>query len=362
MTLRRRQLLSIAGAAGLGWLGSRLPFANAALAGADPGSAALAAAGAGAIGALPRGDQRIALISDLNSSYGSTSYVPQVQRGVQLLQQLRVDLVLCAGDMVAGQKRGLSGAQLDGMWASFERQVLQPLRNAGEPFAPAMGNHDASSSRGAGGYLFALERERAAQFWRQRRDGLGLQFVDGSGFPFRYSIRQGEVFVVVIDASAAAVSEADWTWVESQCASPPARQARLRLLMGHLPAYGLSQGRDRPGEVLQQPDRLRQVMQRHGLHLYVSGHQHAWYPARVGSTNLLGLGAMGSGPRQLVGDSQPPQQTLTLLDLFRERNLLVETTIDLNRLRPLPVSSRPATLQPRTGPQLQRREGRTNLS
>ncbi len=351
MTLSRRQLLSLAGAAGMGWLGSRLPLPGAALAG--PGTAGL--------GSIPRGDQRIALISDLNSSYGSTSYVPQVQRGVQLLQELRVDLVLCAGDMVAGQKRELSSAQLDGMWSSFDRQVLQPLRRAGEPFAPAMGNHDASSSRGPGGYLFARERERAGQFWRQRREALGLQFQDGSGFPFRYSIRQGETFVVVIDASSAAVSEADWAWVETQLSSAAARQAGLRLLMGHLPAYGLSQGRDRPGEVLHQPQRLRQVMERHGIHLYVSGHQHAWYPARVGSANLLGLGAMGSGPRQLIGDRQPAQQTLTLLDLFRERHLLVETTVELNRLQPLPVSSRPATLQPQTGPLLQRREGRIHL-
>lgn len=356
MTLSRRQLLSIAGAAGLGWLGSKLPLADGALAAPGPGQ------GPGEIGSIPRGDQRIALISDLNSSYGSTSYVPQVHRGVQLLQELRVDLVLCAGDMVAGQKRGLSSAQLDGMWSSFERQVLQPLRRAGEPFAPAVGNHDASSSRGSAGYLFALERERTAMFWRQRRDALGLRFVDGSGFPFRYSIRQGEVFVMVIDASSAVVSEADWAWVEHQAQSAAAREARLRLLMGHLPAYGLSQGRDRPGEVLQQPQRLRQVMQRHDLHLYVSGHQHAWYPARVGTTNLLGLGAMGSGPRQLVGDNQPAQQTLTLLDLFPERNLLVETTVELNRLRPLPLSSRPATLQPRTGPALQRRGNRMNLN
>ena len=84
MTLSRRQLLSIAGAAGLGWLGSKLPLADGALAAPGPGQ------GPGEIGSIPRGDQRIALISDLNSSYGSTSYVPQVHRGVQLLQLLLV--------------------------------------------------------------------------------------------------------------------------------------------------------------------------------------------------------------------------------------------------------------------------------
>jgi hypothetical protein len=349
--LRRRKLLLLAGAGTLALL-ARARSSEAAPRPPTP---------AAALGAIPRGRQRLGLISDLNSSYGSRSYVPEVRRGVQLLQDLRVDLVLCAGDMVAGQKRGLGAAQLDGMWHGFERQVLEPLRLAGEPFAPAMGNHDASSSRGPAGYLFPLDRERAARFWRQRRDALGLQFVDADGFPFRYSIRQGEVFVVVIDASSARVSEADWAWAEAQLSGAAARRSRLRLVLGHLPAYGLSVGRDRPGEVLERPERLRQLIERQGAHLYVSGHQHAWYPARVGGTNLLGLGAMGSGPRRLLGGSQPAVQTLTLLDLFPERNLLVETTVALNRLQPLPVSSRPATLQPRAGPLLHRRKGRMTL-
>lgn len=352
MPLRRRQLLTLAGSGGLALLARGL--------GGEPGRARPGQPAA-ALAAVPRGSQRLGLISDLNASYGSTTYVPQVHRGVQLLRELQVDLVLCAGDMIAGQKAGLSADRLDEMWSSFERQVLQPLRTGGAPFAPAMGNHDASGSRGPQGYLFALDRERAARFWRRRREGLGLQIVAGEGFPFRYSIRQGEIFTVVLDASTAQVSEADWTWAEAQLSSPAARRARLRLLMGHLPAYGISEGRDRPGEVLQRPGRLQQLIERQGVHLYISGHQHAWYPARVQGMNLLGLGAMGSGPRPLVSGNRPPVHTLTLLDLFPERNLLVETTVDLNRLQPIALSSLPATLQPRSGPVLQRRSTRTEL-
>lgn len=51
------------------------------------------------------GHLRVGLISDLNSSYGSTSYGASVERGVNLLLQEKPDLVICAGDMVAGQKR-----------------------------------------------------------------------------------------------------------------------------------------------------------------------------------------------------------------------------------------------------------------
>jgi hypothetical protein len=348
MQLNRRQLLSLGGstAAALLLATERRP------AGASSQAASLPA-----VTALPRGDQRIVLISDLNSSYGSTSYIPQVHRGVALVRQLRADLVLCAGDMVAGQKPGFSAAHLDAMWQAFGQQVLLPIRAAGEPFAPTMGNHDASSSRDGRGYLFALERERAEAFWRSRQAGLGLTLVEASRFPFRYSLVQGDLFAVVIDASAAMVPADHWSWAESQLASGAAQRARLRLVMGHLPPYGLSQGRDRPGDVLHQPERLLQLMQRQRVHLYVSGHQHAWYPSRVGTVNLLSLGAMGSGPRRLLHGELTPVQTLTVLDLFRDRQQLVETTVELNDLQVLAVNALPRQLQPSSGAVLQRRNG-----
>lgn len=48
----------------------------------------------------PRGDLRIAIISDLNSAYGSTDDAPEVDRAVALLPAWRPDVVLCSGDMV----------------------------------------------------------------------------------------------------------------------------------------------------------------------------------------------------------------------------------------------------------------------
>jgi hypothetical protein len=355
MSLSRRAVLGL-GAAGLSQLllaqlGQRGQRANAAGTSGAPNGAAVR-------GLPSRGEQRLALISDLNSSYGSTSYEPSVHRGVQLLRQLRPDLVLCAGDMVAGQKRGLGSARLEAMWTAFDRQVLQPLRSADLPLAPTMGNHDASSSRGSDGrFVFELDRRSAAAFWRARQDQLGLRFVDRGTFPFRYSLRQGPVFVLVLDASSAAVPAADWRWAEAQLQAPIARQAALRLVMAHLPPYAVSQGRDRPGEVLQQPQRLLELLERHGAELAVSGHQHAWYPSRVGQANLLSLGAMGSGPRRLLGSNRAPQQTLTLLDLEPGGRALLETTVDLNSLQALSPGQLPASVQPSQGPRLQRRSG-----
>ena len=351
MSLNRRDFLSLSGA------GMASLFLHRAIA-----ANLVSAPSKSLLSDLPRGDQRIALISDLNSSYGSTSYVSQVHRGLELLIKLQPDLVLCAGDMVAGQKLGLTSNQLDAMWSAFDEQILQPLRTVEESFAPTMGNHDASNSRAHSGYVFELDRLHAQKFWRARQGSLGLTFVDAHQFPFRYSIRHGEIFLLVVDASSANISADDWAWAEIQLDGSEARQAKLRMMMGHLPPYAISKGRDRAGEVLHEPKRLQQLIQRKNVDLYISGHHHAWYPSHVGSANLLSLGCMGSGPRQRLNDRTPPQQTITLLDLFSQQGELVETTIELDGLQVLPEQLLPSSLQPSVGPRLDLRSTRINLN
>jgi 3',5'-cyclic AMP phosphodiesterase CpdA len=305
---------------------------------------------------LHRGDLRLVLISDLNGPYGSTSYIDTVHRGVALIPALGPDLVLCAGDMVAGQKRGLGRERLAAMWQAFDRDVLAPLRMGGCPFAPAMGNHDASSARAGGQYVFADDRTEAGRFWQPRRDSLGLELLDGSGFPFHYAIRQGDVVVLVWDASSAAVPAAQLAWAERLLASPAAREARHRLVMGHLPLRAVGEGRDRAGEVLADADAMQALLQRHQVQAYVSGHHHAWFPGRIGDLDLIQLGALGSGPRRLLGQSRPGFQTLTVLDIFTATGQRRETTLDLRSMKPVPRGQLPAQLVDRSGRVQRRRE------
>ena len=56
----------------------------------------------------PRGDVRLVVISDLNGAYGSTDYNPEVDKAISLLPFWQPDMVVCSGDMVAGQKPTLS--------------------------------------------------------------------------------------------------------------------------------------------------------------------------------------------------------------------------------------------------------------
>ena len=326
MPLRRRQLLQLAAAgagSGAWWLlGQQQQPATAA-----PNSPP---------------DLCLGLISDLNASYGSTSYIPQVSQGLRQLLALKPALVVCAGDMVAGQKRGLSAGQLDGMWESFARTVLAPVRQAGLPFLPAVGNHDGSPG-------FEADRAAVRRFWQPRRQALGLQFVDAGDFPFHYSALQHEVFWLVWDASSGRIPSSQLSWARQQLASPAAQQARLRLVVGHLPLVGVSRGRDRAGETLDQAAAVQNLLEQGRVQAYISGHQHAWFPARRGQLDLIHLGAMGSGPRRLLQGSIPPQQTYTTLDINWGNSSLVETTYAVASGQPVAWSRLPATLMGRAG-------------
>jgi hypothetical protein len=244
------------------------------------------------------------------------------------------------------------------MWAAFGQQVLDPLRRAQLPFAFALGNHDASGSRSGGGYTFALDRQQAERFWTPRRGQLGLQFVDASRFPFAYSVRQNDLFLLVWDASAAAVPAEQIAWAERSLASPAAQGARVRLVLGHLPLQAISQGRDRPGEVLQGADQLQRLLERQGVQAYISGHHHAFFPGRSGGLDLLALGALGSGPRRLLGASQLPRHTFTLIDLFWPRGAqparALYTSYDMTSLQRINASELPARIVGPDGRALQR--------
>ncbi len=306
MHLTRRQFLHVAGlAAGLSVNASVLKAQSANYVGAD------------------QIDLKVGLISDLNSSYGSLTYIPHVSQGLQHLISLRPSLIVCAGDMIAGQKRELSSFRLDAMWGSFARNVLLPASRSGIPFMPAVGNHD-----GAPG--FELDRASLRHFWNSQRDSLGLNFVDIADFPFHYTVLQDDVFWLVWDASSAFIPQQQISWARRQLASPAAYRAKLRFVVGHLPLVGISQGRDKPGEYLANSSLIHDVLETGNVHGYISGHQHAWYSGRKGQLDLICLGALGGGPRRLIQGGKTAQNTYSTLDISWANQQLIETAFTAN--------------------------------
>jgi hypothetical protein len=287
-------------------------------------AALLLGASAPGPGDPPRGDLRVVVVSDLNGAYGATAYAPEVHRAVELIRgRWRPDLVLAAGDLVAGQKPALTDAEVRAMWAAFDSAVARPLREAGIPFGFTLGNHDGSAYP-----AHRRDRALAVAHWRAPERRTGVAFADSAHFPVYYSFTAGGLFVLVWDASfAGTAGELPMLeWARAQLASPAARSARHRLVLGHLPLHAVAEGRDRPGEVLDEPDSLRALLERHGVGTYVSGHHHAYYPGRRGALELLHSGALGGGPRPLLGDSVPSPRTVTLLDFHFAADSVAYTT------------------------------------
>ena len=275
----------------------------------------------------PRKDFRIVVISDLNSQYGSTEYDPEVKQAIALMSRWQPDLVLCGGDMIAGQKAALTETQIKSMWAAFNEQIAVPLRKKQIPFGFTIGNHDGSGAIKNQTLIFQQERELAQAYWHQQGN-LGLNFIDRANFPFYYSFQQNEVYFLVWDASTANISQQQLNWVEQSLNSPAAQRAKLRIVIGHLPLFPVAQGKERPGEYLSEGEKLRSLLEQNLVSLYISGHHHAYYPGKVSGLKLLHAGALGQGARQLIGSQLAAQKTITVVDLELARFKIRYTTYD----------------------------------
>ncbi len=272
----------------------------------------------------PAGPLRVAVISDLNSAYGSTEYEARVHRTVsRIVDEWRPDLVLAAGDLIAGQQPSLSDTRVAAMWSAFDDAVGRPLREGGIPFAPTIGNHDGSRYP-----AHARDRRFALEHWRNPVHLPALAFTDSADFPFNYAFTAGDVFVLVWDASNEEIVRLpdQLRWIEAALSSPPARLAGTRIVLGHLPLYAVAEGRNRPGEVLAGADTLREMLTALGVDMYVSGHHHAYYPGRRGELEMLHTGALGQGARPLIGSPAAPYPSVTLLEIEQGRGFITVTT------------------------------------
>jgi hypothetical protein len=279
-----------------------------------------------------RGDVRIVVISDLNSQYGSTTYEKEVDQAIAFVPDWQPDLVLCGGDMVAGQKNSLSSDQISAMWEGFDQHIAAPLRQAKIPLGFTIGNHDGSGAIVQGKMRFQKDRDLAASYWNNPRHNPALTFVDKAKFPFYYSFSQNNIFYLVWDASTDRLSEEQLIWVEKSLASNPAQSAKMRIAIGHLPLYAVAIGRNTPGNTLSNPDKLRTLLEKYQVHTYISGHHHAYFPGKRGELELLHTGALGSGPRKLINSQQQPFKTLTVVDINLNSESTIYTTYNMNNL------------------------------
>ncbi|MBR8829837.1 MAG: hypothetical protein N5P05_001207 [Chroococcopsis gigantea SAG 12.99] len=297
---------------------------------------------------------RIVVISDLNSQYGSTTYEAEVDKGIAMIRDWKPDLVLCGGDMVAGQKRSLTRSQINDMWEGFDRHISAPLRKAKIPFGFTIGNHDASGALSGTQFIFAEERKLATAYWQNPAHDTGLNFLDRDNFPFNYSFTADNIFYLVWDASTHLISGEQLQWAGKSLNSQVARRAKMRIAIGHLPLYGIAIGRDKPGNFLAGGESLRQFLEKNGVHTYISGHAHAYYPGKRGQLQLLHTGALGSGPRRLITGDLPPVKTLTIVDINLDSQDTVYTTYNMKTMELIDIQTLPRFIDTLNGKVLRR--------
>lgn len=304
----------------------------------------------------PRGDLRMVVMSDLNGVYGSADYDPDVDKAMALIPVWQPDLVICSGDMVAGQDLTLTPEQIQAMWQAFDEHVAAPLRDADLPYGFTIGNHDASSALGINDqHLFQQERDLATSYWQEPGHDPGVEFIDRSEFPFYYTFQHDDVFFLAWDGSSSHIPADKLAWVEQTLASEAAQNARLRILLGHLPLYSVAVGRNEPGEVMDNADQLRALLEKYDVHTYISGHHHAYYPGHRGDLQLLHMGIVGSGPRPLIDSDIPPWKAITVLDVnFDTPELTRYTTYDIQTLTTIDYEQLPRLLAGHNGVVLRR--------
>lgn len=157
------------------------------------------------------------------------------------------------------------------------------------------------------------------------------------------------------DGSSHRIPKDKLEWVEKTLASPQAQQAKMRILLSHLPLYAVAVGRNQPGDVIENADEMREMLERYNVHTYISGHHHSYYPAHRGKLQLLHMGILGSGPRPLIDAKIPPWKALTVVDIkFDSPQLTTYTTYDIRTLKVIENEQLPRFLAGHNGILLRR--------
>lgn len=250
---------------------------------------------------------RIAVISDLNSSYGSVTYGPTVDRAVKAIIDQKPALVISTGDMVAGQQLSplLRSSSVEAMWAGFHQHVTDPITGAGIPLAVTPGNHDASVYT-----RFWRERLIYREQWETRRPA--LDFVDATYYPFHYAFAVDDILFVSLDVTRPGELEPEqMKWLSDLLAQHGDRYG-FSVVFSHLPLWPFAKGRET--EVIGDP-KLEALLAEAGIDLYLSGHHHTFYPGFKSGIAYLSQSCLGSGLRRLIGSDKPSQRILTLIDI-----------------------------------------------
>lgn len=252
---------------------------------------------------------RIAIISDMNGDYGDSTYSIRVHKAVERIQKLKPDAVLVTGDMASGEKKGLD---YKAMWKGFRDTVTLPLTQANIPMLVSPGNHDASAWKG-----FEIERKIYKDEWvTYFNDYLNknnvVKFHSMENYPFYYSFSIKNVFFMAVDATTQLeLSSAQKNWLIDQ--SQKTTNYLHKVIFSHYPFHPLAINRE-ADFIADKGNVLFKSLKQNGVNLFLSGHQHAYYPAMWEGVRFIGQACLGGGPRKIIGTSKVSQYSFTVVD------------------------------------------------
>ena len=175
------------------------------------------------------------------------------------------DLVILGGDNIYNE------GEISRVDAAFERPYRDLLR-ARVPFHAVLGNHDIRTANGAGQLAYP-----------------------GFGMKGRwYTLRRGPVEFLMLDTNGNAAWQHQLPWLKRVLA---ASSTPWKVVVGHHPIYSSGlYGDDRTAIA-----RLTPLFQRHGVQLYIHGHDHNYERSRpIDGTTYLNVGNGGATLRPVV--------------------------------------------------------------
>ncbi len=211
----------------------------------------------------PLAQVRFLAVADTGSGNGHQQAV--ADRMVERHRQLPVDLVVLGGDNIYP----------DGSLSRVESTFHRPYRallEAGVPFHAVLGNHDIRTANGEHQLAF-------------RPFGMKGRW---------YALRRGPVELFFLDTNHNAAWQHQMPWLKKALA---ASTAPWKVVVGHHPIYSSGFYGDDPVAIA----RLTPLFERHGVQLYINGHEHHYERSRpLTGTTYLQVGGGGASLRAVL--------------------------------------------------------------
>lgn len=180
-----------------------------------------------------------------------------------------VELVLMAGDNI------YPSGDLSLVKATFQRPYRELLA-AGVPFHAVLGNHDILTGNGKPQVAYPPFGMKGR--W--------------------YSLRRGPVAFFMLDTNVKAPWQLQLPWLNRELA---ASDALWKVVVGHHPIYSSGYYGNDPAAIA----RLTPLFRRHGVQLYINGHDHNYERSkRLQGTTYLTVGGGGASLRPVKAGAQ----------------------------------------------------------